>query len=146
MSGSGIFGCRSFADTVASTGAYPQENDGLIGSDLLQFFTVDLNMPPESNLSSAESDVEAIRVFVRRVVVIIVALGALFCAGERPLHQLDRRLKVGFDKRAAFRTFALSCGVAKLDTEFADVERMSRSQSWPGHRLQVQPIPAPSRS
>ncbi len=31
------------ADAVTSRGAYPQENDGLIGSDLLQFFTVDLN-------------------------------------------------------------------------------------------------------
>jgi predicted aspartyl protease len=31
------------ADAVTSRSAYPQENDGLIGSDLLQFFTVDLN-------------------------------------------------------------------------------------------------------
>jgi predicted aspartyl protease len=31
------------ADAVTSRAAYPQENDGLIGSDLLQFFTVDLN-------------------------------------------------------------------------------------------------------
>jgi predicted aspartyl protease len=31
------------ADTVTSRGAYPQDDDGLIGSDLLQFFTVDLD-------------------------------------------------------------------------------------------------------
>lgn len=31
------------ADVVTSTDAYPQEADGLIGSDILQFFTVDLD-------------------------------------------------------------------------------------------------------
>lgn len=31
------------ADVVTSRSAYPQDNDGLIGSDLLQFFTVDLD-------------------------------------------------------------------------------------------------------
>lgn len=31
------------ADVVTSKDAYPQENDGLIGGDLLQFFTVDLD-------------------------------------------------------------------------------------------------------
>lgn len=31
------------ADAVTSRGAYPQDDDGLIGSDLLQFFTVDLD-------------------------------------------------------------------------------------------------------
>ena len=31
------------ADVVTSTVAYPQDNDGLIGSDFLQFFTVDLD-------------------------------------------------------------------------------------------------------
>jgi len=31
------------ADAVTSRGTYPQDDDGLIGSDLLQFFTVDLD-------------------------------------------------------------------------------------------------------
>jgi hypothetical protein len=31
------------ADAVTSRGAYPQDDDGLIGSDLLQFFTVDFD-------------------------------------------------------------------------------------------------------
>jgi predicted aspartyl protease len=31
------------ADAVTSRGAYPQDDDGLMGSDLLQFFTVDLD-------------------------------------------------------------------------------------------------------
>jgi len=31
------------ADVVTSTDAYPQDNDGLIGSDILQFFTVDFD-------------------------------------------------------------------------------------------------------